>query len=304
MPFLSVVFSEKYLLYDFGVDHPLRPKRSQPFLKKLRESGLPHEVLEPKAATDEDILLVHTKEYLNRLKRLASQNGSLAVDTPVTPGILEAAYYSVGGSILALTLALEGKRVMNLLGGMHHAGIGDSSGFCIFNDQAIAIRKLQKAGKVKRALIYDIDVHAGQGTQEIFYSDPDVFTFSLHQDPATLYPGTGFPWQTGAEGGQGYNLNIVLEPGIGEGEYLAKLDSALEKTKDFPCDVVVLVFGVDTFREDMLANINLNVETYRAIGERFRRFKKLAVLCAGGYSREVPNLWLEFLKGLLHTSEV
>ena len=296
---LKIIFHEAYLKYDFGPGHPFWPERAVPFLEKLKKYQIPHEILVPKRATDEEILLVHSKEYLQRVKRLASEGGSLSTDTPVNPNVLEASYYSVGGSILVLEEALKGEKVMNLLGGLHHAGINDSSGFCLFNDHAIAIRKLQKEKKIKKALIFDLDVHAGQGTQEIFYSDPKVFTISIHQDPTTLYPGTGFSHQKGIEAGEGYNLNIPLPPGTTEKEYLEALDSVLPLAKKFPHQIMVLVLGVDTFKDDPLANFRLHEETYQKIGERFKKFPKLAVMCAGGYSQKTPDLWLSFLKGYL-----
>lgn len=296
---LTVVYSDAYLKYDFGPGHPFWPERAKVFLEKLKESRISHEVLEPQKAKDGDILLVHTKEYLERVKRLAREEGALSIDTPVNPDILKASYYSVGGSVLALGEALKGKKAINLLGGLHHAGPSTSSGFCVFNDHSIAIRKLQKEGKIKKVIIYDLDVHAGQGTQEIFYSDPSVFAVSIHQDPTTLYPGTGFSHQRGEGKGEGYNLNIPLPPGTGEKEYLKALDSAFSATKDFSADLIVLVLGVDTFKEDPLAAIELEEDTYRKIGERFKRFDRLAVMCAGGYSKKTPDLWLKFLEGLL-----
>lgn len=296
---IKIVFHEKYLQYDFGPGHPFWPKRILPFLEKLKKYKIPHEILTPQKATDEEILLVHTEEYLERVKRLAREGGALSIDTPVNPNVLEASFYSVGGSILALREALKGERVMNLLGGLHHAGIANSSGFCIFNDQAIAIRKLQKEAKIKKAMVYDLDVHAGQGTMEIFYQDPKVFTISLHQDPATLYPGTGFAYQKGEGAGEGFNLNVPLAPETKEKEYLQALDSVLPLAKKFPHDIIVLVLGVDTFEEDPLANIKLKEATYQKIGQRFKKFAKLGIMCAGGYSKKTPDLWLSFLKGFL-----
>lgn len=296
---LKVIYHQQYLKYDFGPGHPLWPDRVLPFLEKLKKLSIPHEILVPKRATDEDLLLVHSLDYLERVKRLAQDLGALSLDTPVNPNLLEAAYYSVGGSILALEEAMKGEKVINLLGGLHHAGINDSSGFCLFNDHSIAVRKLQKEKKIKKAMIYDLDVHAAQGTQEIFYSDPKVFTISIHQDPMTLYPGTGFASQTGEGAGQGYNLNVPLPPGTREEEYLRALDKVLPLAKKFLPDIIVLVLGVDTYKEDPLASLRLDEDTYRKIGERFKKFPKLAVMCAGGYSHQTPDLWLSFLKGYL-----
>lgn len=296
---LTVIYSQQYLNYNFGVDHPFWPERALQFIKLIKKSDLKFKIVEPKRVSDKDILLVHSEEYLKRVKRLAEEHGALSIDTPVNPKVLETAYFSVGGSILALEYALAGKQVINLLGGLHHAGISDSSGFCIFNDHAIAIKKMQKEKKAKKAMVFDLDVHAGQGTQEIFYSDPTVFTISLHQDPKTFYPGTGFAWQTGEGKGKGYNLNLPLQPGTGEYEYLCALGNVLPLAKKFKPDVVVLVLGVDTHKEDPLASIDLEVNTYRKIGERFKHFDKLSVMCAGGYCRKTPELWLSFLKGYL-----
>lgn len=296
---LTITYSDQYLNYDFGPGHPFWPERALQFIKLLKKSGLTYQIIKPKRAIDKDILLVHSKDYLYRVKRLAEERGALSIDTPVNPKVLETAYFSVGGSILALKYALAGKKTMNLLGGLHHAGISDSSGFCIFNDHAIAIRKMQKEKRIKKAMIYDLDVHAGQGTQEIFYSDPTVFTISIHQDPQTLYPGTGFAWQNGEGKGKGYNLNVPLPPGTGEYEYLTALDNVLLLAKKFKPDVVVLILGVDTYKEDLLANIQLEVDSYWKIGERFKPFPKLAIMCAGGYCRKTPELWLSFLKGYL-----
>lgn len=299
MKSLKVIFHEKYLKYNFGPDHPFWPQRAVVFLEKLKKYKIPHEILAPPKATEQDILLVHTPEYLGRLKQLAQEDGALALDTPVNQGTLKAAFFSVGGSILALKLALKGERAMNLLGGLHHASSSTSSGFCLFNDHAIAIRKMQKERKMKRAMIYDIDVHAGQGTQEIFYRDPKVFTISIHQDPKTLYPETGFAYQKGEELGEGYNLNVPLPPGTEEGEYLAALDKVLPLAKKYYHDIIVLVLGVDTYKDDPLASFKLEEDTYQQIGERFKKFSKLAVMCAGGYSKKTPDLWLSFLKGYL-----
>lgn len=296
---LKLVFHESYLQYEFGAGHPLWPERALVFLEKLKRFRLPHEILIPKKATEEDILLVHSLAYLDRLKGLAQTGGQLAIDTPVTPQNLKAAFYSVGGSILALQEALKGEKVINLLGGLHHAGIADSSGFCLLNDHSIAIRKLQQEKKIKKAIIYDLDVHAAQGTQEIFYTDPKVLTISIHQDPKTLYPGKGFTEEKGEGLGRGFNLNLPLPPGTGEKEYLEALDSVLALKKKFHHDIVILVLGVDTFKEDPLANFRLGIDSYRKIGERFNSFPKLAVMFAGGYSKKTPDLWFSFLKGYL-----
>lgn len=295
---LTIIYHPAYLKYDFGSGHPFWPERAEKFLEKIKESTIKHKVLAPQKAPDQDILLVHTPDYLERVQRLAQENGFLSADTPVNKNVLEATYYSVSGSILACNLALKGDLAVNLLGGLHHAGPSTGSGFCLFNDHAVAIKKLQKRKKIKKAMILDLDVHAGQGTQEIFYSDPSVFTISLHQDPRTLYPGTCFAWQTGEGKGEGFNLNLPLAPGTGEEDYLQVLDGALPLYQEFNPDLLVVVLGADTYKNDPLASLNLEIDTYQKIGQRLADKKPLAAMFAGGYSQEVPEIWLSFLKGL------
>lgn len=295
---LKVVWSSEYLKYDFGPGHPFWAGRGIEFLRLIKDSKIEYEIVEPPKASDEEVLLVHSPGYLEGVKRLYCAGKNLSPDTPLRPGVLEAAYYSVGGSILACELALSGQKVVNLLGGLHHAETAHGGGFCIFSDHSIAIRKLQKESKLKKAMIYDLDVHTGNGTQEIFYSDPTVFNISLHQDPRTLYPGTGFADQIGEGEGEGCNLNVPLSPGTSGREYLKALDSVLPLYDEFKPDILLLILGVDTYKGDPLANFELETDDYFKIGQRFSKFKKLVVLCAGGYSKETPNLWLRFLEGL------
>jgi acetoin utilization protein AcuC len=190
---LKIIYSDKYLKYHFGPGHPFSSKRRREFVDLLNKKKLDFEIIKPPRASDKDILLVHTRDYLNRLKSMVDSGGGyLSPDTQVNPDNFEAAFYYVGGTIKASQTALEEDLAINLLGGLHHAESNDSSGFCIFNDHAIAIRKLQKEKAVKEAAVLDLDVHAGNGTQEIFYDDPSVLTISIHQDPTYFYPGTGF----------------------------------------------------------------------------------------------------------------
>lgn len=299
---LQIVYSDNYLKYDLGEGNPISRTKTKVFLEQMSEQDrIPYKVIEPEKAVEQDSLLVHTQKYLDELKRLAANNLEFDADTPLNEGMIEGGAYIVGGTIRTLELALQGEKVVNLIGGMHHAGSYKASGFCIYNDHAIAIRKLQKEGKIETAMIYDLDVHAGQGTQEIFYTDPSVYTVSIHQDPMTIYPGTGFDWQIGKDNGEGSNFNVSLSPGTTEEEYLQALDKTIEYTRSFNPDITVLILGVDTYKNDALGNLRLEQESFKKIGERFKHIDKLAVLFGGGYSTKIPDLWMTFLEGYLES---
>lgn len=296
---MKFVYSKKYLDYHFEEGHPFWPERSEEFLELLGEKDFDFKRVKAPKAKDADILLAHSESYLKRVKNLVDKGGGyLSVDTSVNKDNLEASYYAVGGSIKASRLALKEGLGINLLGGFHHAETKDSSGFCIFNDLAIAIKKLQKEKKVNKVAVLDIDVHAGNGTQEIFYNDPTVLKISIHQDPTSLYPGTGFSWQEGEGEGVGYNLNYPLPPGTKETGYLITFDSTLPKIKEYNPDILFVIFGADTYKKDPLAGFNLEISSYGKIAERLEDFEPKVILCAGGYSKDVPEIWYEFFRKL------
>jgi acetoin utilization deacetylase AcuC-like enzyme len=175
--------------------------------------SLPQIVLiKPQPASNEDLLRVHDESYVDLIFRLAEENKPYDIETPVSQEILEAAMLIVGGAIGCGKAVYEGKskRAVSLGGGYHHAGRNYGGGFCIFNDVAVLVEYLRAEHGVKRFLILDYDVHFGNGTSDIYYRDPTVLYISLHQDPRTIYPGTGFVEQIGEDGGEGYNVNVLL----------------------------------------------------------------------------------------------
>lgn len=308
---MKIVYSKKYLKYHFGEGHPFWPGRAEKFIKLLErkkydpasripgEEEFKYKIIDAPKGRDSDILLVHTKEYLEKVKRMVKAGGGyLSADTPVNSDNFKAAYYSVGGTIRAMEIALDEGIAVNLLGGLHHAETDKSSGFCIFNDHAIAIRKFQQKNRIRTAAVLDLDVHAGNGTQKIFYNDPSVFTVSIHQDPTLFYPGTGFTWQTGRDIGQGFNINIPLPPGTGEDDYLESLDKLVPKIETFNPDILIVVFGADTYKDDPLASFKLEKDSYSKIAKRLINFSTKVILFAGGYSRDVPEIWYKFISNL------
>ena len=305
---MKIIYSDKYLKYDFGSGHPFSVKIRKEFVDLITDEYRgKYDIIKPLKADDMDILTVHAKDYLLRLKKIASGGGGfLSMDTPVNKNILEAAYYYVGGTIKASEIALKEGIALNTLGGLHHAESNNSSGFCVFNDHAIAIRKLQKQKKINKAAILDLDVHAGNGTQEIFYEDPSVLTISIHQDPKVFYPGTGFSWQTGEGEGEGFNINYPLPLETTEAEYLPVLEKAIKKIEKFDPCILFVVFGVDTYKNDRLGGFRLEKETYAKITLRFVSLARgkhnklpIVILFAGGYSNEVPGIWREIVNAIL-----
>ena len=293
---IKVIWSENYKKYNFGSRHPFQPLRGRlAFLRRIKQKG--YETIEPeRPATRAQAELVHTKDYLDSLERASQEFTTL--ETPVTRENVEGAYWYTSGTIMAVRLASQGTRTFDTLGGLHHAKPWHGEGFCILSDHGIAVRQLQKEGVIERAKILDIDGHAHNGTQEIFYSDPDVLTVSIHQDPDTIYPGECYPWETGEGEGKGTNMNLILDPGTTYEEYEPKLEQALEKFESFYSDVVIVVFGTDTYKKDHMTQIKLELEDYRKIGESLSNIRNLSILSPGGYSEYIPRIWLSFLEGL------
>lgn len=300
---LNIVYSDNYLKFDMGEDNPISRNKTQVFFEKIADRKDIHiNRVDAPRSTEKDVLLVHSQKYLDEVNRAAKEHLELSADTPMSENTLEAGYYLVGGTTECLRLALDGKKVINVIGGMHHASSFQASGFCFFNDHAIAIRKLQQKKLIDKAIIYDLDVHAGQGTQEIFYEDPTVYTVSIHQDPRTIYPWIGFSSQKGSGAGEGFNLNVTLPPRTKEDGYLKALDDVLNRTSDYPADIKLLLLGVDTFKDDLLGGLGLEEDSFRKIGERFSKIDKLAILFGGGYSTKIPDLWIKFIEGYLGIS--
>jgi acetoin utilization protein AcuC len=204
-----MTFHEKFKQYDLGEGHPFRGDRFLNVMdffkaqKLLDISGVV--VKEPTPALREDLLRVHDVGYVDLIFRLAQENKPYDMETPVSPSILEAALLIVGGAIECgkAIFASEARNAISLGGGYHHAGRNYGGGFCLFNDVAVLVEYLRSNLGIKRFLILDYDVHFGNGTSDIYYRDQNVLYISLHQDPHTIYPGTGFVWQIGEGAGEG-----------------------------------------------------------------------------------------------------
>ena len=237
------------------------------------------DLVEPAPASNEQVALVHTVDYLQKIETgTLSSEEQLVLEVPFSAALREASWICAGGSILAARLALERGIALHLGGGFHHAFPDHGEGFCLINDVAITIRALQREGVIRRAAVVDLDVHHGNGTAAIFQGDPDVFTFSMHQE--RNYPA----WKPPSD------LDIGLEDGTGDAEYVALLDEHLPEilARHRP-GLVYYLAGADPYRSDQLGGLGLTLEGLRRRDELvFERATSagvaVAVCLAGGYA--------------------
>ncbi|MGF3554068.1 MAG: histone deacetylase family protein [Thermoplasmatota archaeon] len=289
----GITYHEDYNKYDLGAGHPLIGDKPRKTIEFLKEKSLMKEIklFTPEKAKEEDLLRVHTKSYVDLVKELSKTGGMLAIDTPAPIGIFESASLAAGGTILGGEKLFEGFNcVINPLAGFHHAGKNRSSGFCFFNDIAIAIEYLREKQKLKKFLIVDVDVHHGNGTQEIYYDDKTVLNISFHQDGRTLYPGTGFINEIGGDNAKGFTVNLPLPPGTTGKSYIEAFKEIVPPlTKQFKPEIIVYQAGVDTHHSDPLADLLLTYQTYYDLAKHMIELsnitcKKLLVLLGGGYN--------------------
>jgi acetoin utilization protein AcuC len=289
----AIVYHEDYNKYDLGTDHPLIGDKPKSTMTILKEKNILSEfqVFTPKKAAEADLLRVHDPSYIDHVKELSKTGGWLSEDTPAPKGIFEIASLAAGGSMLAGEKLFEGYELtVNPLGGFHHASIGHSSGFCFFNDIAITIEYLRATQKLKRFMIIDLDVHHGNGTQDIYIDDKSVLNLSFHQDGRTLYPGTGSVETIGREDTAGYNVNLPFPPGTGGESYLNAFKEIVPPiVKQFKPDIILYQSGVDSHHADPLADLNLTYQTYYHLAKNVAALSretcnKLLVLLGGGYN--------------------
>ncbi|WP_309113687.1 acetoin utilization protein AcuC [Saccharothrix sp.] len=308
----AVVWDESFLGYDLGGDHPLNPVRLDLTIRLATSLGVLDgvETLVPHPATDAEIERVHEPSYLSAVQAAPMAawdvgHGLGTADNPVFERMHEASALVVGGSLAGARAIADGrtKRAVNIAGGLHHAMRDHAAGFCVYNDCAVAISWLLDNGFDRVAYI-DSDVHHGDGVQDAFYDDPRVLTISLHQNPLSLWPGTGRPAELGGPGAEGTAVNVALPPGTRDPGWLRAFHATVPALlRGFRPQILVTQCGVDTHREDPLADLALSVDGHRAI---YRTFRDLAeeitgghwlALGGGGYElvRVVPRSWTHLL---------
>lgn len=311
LPF-KLVYSDDYYL-PIG-SHVFPAEKYQRIHKRLIESGVADEkdFVSPQPASDEDILLVHTPQYVHKLKTgTLSAREELEMEIPYSPELVRAFWLAAGGSILAADYALNDRVAFNIGGGFHHAFPDHGEGFCMIHDVAVAIRRMQRDEKIRTAMTVDCDVHQGNGTAVIFAgvrvpSDPlpsvggaripvshgarirnthvgDVFTISLHQE--NNYPAFKPP----------SSIDVDLPDEIGDDDYLAWLDNALSSgLRQFEPELLCYIAGADPYREDQLGGLSLTIEGLKKRDElvfRVARARDIPVMVtfAGGYAQKVDD---------------
>ncbi len=292
--------------YDFGPSHPLTPRRFGPSLDLMRSVGA-EPGLAPEPASDEELEWLHDRRFLRVVRAFSHDPFGLPEagiaeggDVPPFRGMHEAGAMVAGGSMRAMASVLAGEQehAFHPGGGLHHAMRARASGFCIYNDVALAIALARRRGL--RVLYLDFDVHHGDGVQALFEDDPGVLTFSIHETGRYLFPGTGFADELGEGEAAGSSVNLPVEPGCGEGAWLAAVRSLVpELAASFAPDVVVSQHGADSHAFDPLAHLRM---TTTAMGEAARLIDAVAHRWAsgrwlatggGGYDayRVVPRSW-------------
>jgi acetoin utilization protein AcuC len=313
-----MTFHEKFKQYDLGEGHPFRGDRFADAMKFFKNQGLfslsQIALIAPQPASRESLLRVHDVGYVDLIFRLANENKPYDVETPVSPTILEAALLIAGGAIECGEAIFKGKaeHAISLGGGYHHAGRNYGGGFCLFNDIAILVEHLRTKYGVKRFLILDYDVHFGNGTSDIYYKDPTVLYISLHQDPRTIYPGTGFTWQIGEGAGEGYNVNVPLPPETGDSTYLHALrEIFVPLAEEFKPEIIIANGGSDPHFADMLGNLSLTVNGFFNISSLIRTTAdkvcdgKLVLIPGSGYNPQVlPPCWYALVAGVVGLKEI
>jgi len=313
----ALFYSDEFLTYDFGRSHPLNPVRLLLTYTLMMELGLFKakgvSIEECEHATEADIMRVHTSKFIDAVKAASEGNlprspfvrGEFGLgygDNPIFNGMYEASSLYVGASLRAARLIAEDKldHAFNISGGLHHATEDRASGFCIFNDPAIAIKFLRE--HFERIMYIDIDAHHGDGVQRIFYDDPSVLTVSLHESGDYLFPGTGGVGEIGEGEGEGYAINVPFPRYTTDDPYLYAFREVVPPLADgFEPQIIVTQLGADAHFADPLTDLSLTTRAYDEIGEILHKVAhnicdgRWLGLGGGGYDMTVvPRAWSIF----------
>lgn len=308
---LHVAWDKRLTGYDFGPEHPLAPVRVELTMALADAFGIftapGVTVAAPAPATQSQLELVHDPAYISAVRAGAADLafGLGTPDDPVFSGMHEASALVVGATLAAAEAMWAGQtdHAISVSGGLHHAMRRSASGFCIYNDPAIAIKWLLGQGVEKIAYV-DVDVHHGDGVEAAFYDDPRVLTISIHEHPMTLFPGTGLPSDNGTGAAEGMAVNVALPAGTDDAGWLRSFDAVVPPLlRAFRPQVLVSQHGCDSHRLDPLAHLELTVDAQRTAAAWLHQLAHDTAggrwMCTGGGGYElvqvVPRTWTHLL---------
>ena len=300
----AFLYNEGFPKYSFGEGHPFQSRREQETRELLDQLGIFGDqaiIYNTHPATVEDLMMVHSREHIDFVRKRCELGGYLdRGDTPATSTLYEGSLAAVGATLDGVEGIMTGRflHAFNPAGGLHHARSESSSGFCVFNDLAVAVRALQRRFKKERVAIIDIDGHHGDGTQSVFYKEK-ILTISLHHYSTGFYPGTGNMGENGQGYGTGYAINVPLPSRTGDRTYLkAYKEVVLTALEEYRPDMIMQQFGVDAHFSDPLVGLGLTTHGYESIAklthEAAHKFcnGQYMVTGGGGYNLEaVRRCW-------------
>ncbi len=304
----AILYNEKIKEYDLG--HVLTGERYESFMRLFREQlgGNPDfQVVEPDYATDDDLRLVHSEEYIQRVERCESRDPH---DTPLSPAVVRATKLLAGAGKMGGELVQSGEfdKAVVVGGGVQHAGRDYEKGFGVFSDVGICAENLMQNHGLNRILILDADAHAGDGIYQIFARDPRVLFISIHQDPRTLYPGPSYKNPIGEGEGQGYCVNVPLLPGSSDQAYERVMDGiVVPLAEEFRPEMILMVDGSDPHFMDRITQMGLTLKGIYMVADKIRRIAdsmcqgKVVSFDGSGYDPKgilFPLGWLTSICGL------
>ncbi len=318
-PTASVIWDDAFTAYDFGPQHPMAPVRLALTTRLLRDMGIfDHvEIVSPKVCPDEMLTTIHDPAYVAAV-RAASEDPAAAdqdrglgtEDDPAFVGMHEASARIVAGTVEMCRRVWRGETEhgVNYCGGLHHATRTSAAGFCIYNDIAVGIQWLLDNG-VQRIAYVDIDVHHGDGVEQMFWDDPRVMTVSVHESGRALFPGTGWPHEVGGPDALGSAANVALPPGTGDAGWLRAIESVVPPLLHaFKPDIVVSQHGCDSHAQDPLAHLAISLDAQRRAHETIHALAhevsggRWVALGGGGYEiiDVVPRSWTHLVAIAAH----
>jgi acetoin utilization protein AcuC len=309
---VAVYHGEELARYGFGHGHPFGTDRLGAFWSFLESAGLSSrvKVLEPGHAGREELELFHTAEYVDRVERQSETGvGFLDYgDTPAYEGVYEAAACVVGTTLDATERLVSGeiRRAMVPIAGLHHARRGAAGGFCVFNDCGIVIEALRQRHGLSRVVYVDIDAHHGDGVLYGFEEDPELFIVDIHESGKYLYPGTGWPHESGKGPAEGTKLNVPLPPGAGDAEFLEVWQAAEELVEQAQPEMILLQCGSDGLAGDPITHLEYSSAVHHHAAGRLCELAdrhcggRVLAMGGGGYNRRnMAEAWAAVVDAFL-----